>query len=77
MGAKIAAGEHLLVQGTRIRNDAGNVFANVSAVDPRRGDIAVTRDVGAVKEEVVIETTGGQARDADLVPPADIDGSVR
>jgi hypothetical protein len=76
VGAKVDTGQHLLVQSTGIRNAAGDVLSDVTPVDSARMKIAVTGDVAAIQQEVLVETARRETGEADLVPPTNVDGGV-
>lgn len=76
MGAEVGVGQDLLVYGPGIRYNAGDILADVSEVGSGGGNVAVACDEGTVEQEVTVEATGGQAREADLVPPADVDDGI-
>lgn len=77
LGAEVGIGEDLLVKGPRVCYDSRDIHANIARIGPGTRYVAVTSNSSIVGEKVAIDTTGGQAWEADLIPPTDVDNGIR
>lgn len=59
VGEEFGVGKNLLVQSPRIGNDPRDVFADISAISPRGTNVAISGDMVAIEQEVLVQAAGG------------------
>jgi hypothetical protein len=77
LSAEVSIGKDLLVQGPRVGDDTSNIYANIAGIGPGTRYVTASSNSSIIEEKVAINATRWQAGKADLVPPTDVDDSIR
>lgn len=77
LSAEVSIGENLLVKRPRVSDDTSNIYADIAGIGPGTRYVTAASDGTIIQKKVAINTSGGQAGKADLVPPTDVDDGIR
>ena len=59
VGEEFGEGKNFPVQSRRIGDDPGDIFTNISAISQPKGNVAVSGDICAIKQQVPVKAAGG------------------
>ena len=77
LSAEVGIGEDLLIKGPRVCDDSSDIHANIARIGSGTRHVTVASNSSIVEKKVTIDAAGGQAREADLIPPTDVDNGIR